>query len=123
MKFATVALALAASVGLVAAEPRQLTSTDFASTVDGEGQFIKFYAPWCGHCKRLAPTWDKLSEKFPTKVSKVDCTVERQLCQEQGIRGYPTLMFFKKGTSEGEKYQGSRDLEALEKFVGGHDEA
>jgi thioredoxin domain-containing protein 5 len=78
----------------------------------------QFYAPWCGHCKRLAPTWDKLAEKFPAKVSKVDCTVERQLCQEQGIRGYPTLLMFKKGTSEGVKYQGSRDLEALEKFVG-----
>lgn len=61
-------------------------------------------APWCGHCKRLAPTWDKLSEEYAStegvNVAKVDCTEHRPLCQAQGVRGYPTLKLFKSGADE-----------------------
>lgn len=50
---------------------------------------------WCGHCKRLAPTWDKLADEFATvdsvNVATVDCTVNRDACTSNGVRGYPTL--------------------------------
>lgn len=60
--------------------------------------FIKFFAPWCGHCKRLGPTWDELhqNQRGELNVGRVDCTTEagRPLCTHFEVRGYPTLLFF-----------------------------
>lgn len=72
-------------------------------------------APWCGHCKRLAPTWDRLGSDLgrdDVKVGKVDCTQHRTTCGGQGVRGYPTLKLFKQG-AESVKYQGARDFDSF----------
>ena len=59
--------------------------------------FVKFYAPWCGHCKGLAPTWEELGVELKTEmtVAKVDCTKEKMTCKRFGVRGYPTLILLK----------------------------
>lgn len=93
----------------------ELTEENFKEQTDGKKVMIKFYAPWCGHCKRLAPIWDEFADQANVLVGKVDCTVHKELCSKQGVQGYPTLKY-----SNGyglNKYESGRDLESLLKFV------
>eukprot|EP01026_Neomeris_dumetosa_P054794 TRINITY_DN49424_c0_g2_i1.p2 TRINITY_DN49424_c0_g2~~TRINITY_DN49424_c0_g2_i1.p2 ORF type:complete len:147 (-),score=23.21 TRINITY_DN49424_c0_g2_i1:215-655(-) len=87
---------------------------------DGKTYFIKFYAPWCGHCKQLAPTWGKLGEALASqpgiKIAHVDCTNNKDLCTKVGVKGYPTLKVFANG-EEYKAYQGSREIGALKSYI------
>jgi len=85
--------------------------------------FAKFFAPWCGHCKKLKPDWDKLADKFNYKsnalIIDVDCTDDKakSLCETQGVQGYPTLKTFSPLSPDGESYEGGRELKDLVKFT------
>ncbi|KAF8787031.1 thioredoxin domain-containing protein 5 homolog [Argiope bruennichi] len=86
--------------------------------------FVNFFAPWCGYCKRLKPVWDELAEKYNVDsnnqelvIAKVDCTVETPICADEGVSGYPSLIYYEAGQSKGTKYQGKRDLVGLEDFI------
>ena len=64
--------------------------------------FIKFYAPWCGHCKRLAPDWEKAATTLKERgssvaIAKMDCTVETVACGKNNVRGYLSLNWFENG--------------------------
>jgi len=96
----------------------------FNARIKGKNAFVKFFAPWCGHCKKMAPAWTELEGKFKdvagVEVFDVDCTSAegKEICTKAGVRGYPTLQYFgDKAAGQGEKYTGGRDLESLEKFM------
>ncbi|XP_014672021.1 PREDICTED: thioredoxin domain-containing protein 5-like [Priapulus caudatus] len=99
------------------------TAEDFTKQIWSKPHFIMFYAPWCGHCKKLAPTFDKLAESYLEKdnpevvIAKVDCTVETALCSEHDVSGYPTVKLFRPDEEEALRYKGARDLTSLQEFL------
>ena len=78
---------------------------------DNSLMLVEFYAPWCGHCKNLAPEWSKAAKKLnaensPMKLAKVDATEEKSLGSKFEIKGFPTIKFFKNGKPT--EYNGGR---------------
>ena len=73
-----------------------LTTSNFDEVVNPEPLIlVEFFAPWCGHCKALAPHYEEaataLKEKN-IKLAKVDCVEEAELCQSKGVQGYPYVI-------------------------------
>jgi len=90
-----------------------LTDSTFQNAID-EYDFVlaEFYAPWCGHCKSLAPEYAKAAEQLAdlpnVKLAKIDCTVEKDLASKYDIKGFPTLKFFSKAAGEPVAYESGR---------------
>ncbi|CAG9088229.1 unnamed protein product [Plutella xylostella] len=78
---------------------RVLELSDKFIDISGEGQwFVKFYAPWCAHCRRLEPVWAHVAQSLyssPIKVAKVDCTRFPSVGTHFKVRAYPTILFIK----------------------------
>ncbi|KAI9081020.1 hypothetical protein K1719_037000 [Acacia pycnantha] len=120
--FALVALALVSVSSVSADDVVVLTEANFDQEVGKDrGALVEFYAPWCGHCKRLAPEYEKLGSSFKKSksilIGKVDCDDQKSLCSKYGVSGYPTIQWFPKGSLEPKKYEGARTPEALAEFV------
>jgi protein disulfide-isomerase A1 len=124
--FSPVVLALLTSVvradGDESAAPSDvlsLTASTFESSVNPESLIlVEFFAPWCGHCKALAPHYEEaattLKEKN-IKLAKVDCVEEGELCQSHGVQGYPTLKVFKNGSAT--DYTGPRKADGIVSYM------
>jgi len=83
--------------------------------------FVEYYAPWCGHCKSLAPIWDELGDHFESNPNVVIAKIDYTANEVEGIniKGFPTLKFYPAGNEAVIEYEGDRELEALIKFVKG----
>lgn len=119
-------LVLAGLTAVVAAKSAviDLMPSNFDKNVIDSGipTLVEFYAPWCGHCKNLAPVYEELASslefaKNKVQIAKVDADAEKDLGRKYGVQGFPTLKFFDGKSKEPEDYSGGRDLESLQSFI------
>lgn len=104
-----------------------LVSSNFDEVVFSKDHdvLVEFYAPWCGHCKQMAPIYDQLGEKFASTesvvIAKIDATANE--LEHTKITSFPTIKFYKKGDNAVVDYNGERTLEAMASFIesGGKD--
>ncbi|CAJ1969899.1 unnamed protein product [Sphenostylis stenocarpa] len=100
-----------------------LTPENFNEVVLDEAKdvLVEFYAPWCGHCKSLAPTYEKVATAFKLEenvvIANLDADKYRDLAEKYDVSGFPTLKFFPKGNKAGEEYGGGRDLDDFVAFI------
>lgn len=81
---------------------------------------VLFYAPWCGHCKKMMPEWDSLGNNIgSTNIKKVNSDENSELVSKNGVNGFPTIMYFSNGmdNGNGEVYEGQRDATSLRNWI------
>lgn len=81
---------------------------------------VEFYAPWCGHCKSLAPEYEKAASLLKEKnsevvLAKIDATENKQMSEKFSIEGFPTLKYFDNGKDF--EYNGGRTAEEIVSWI------
>ena len=84
---------------------------------DNEVALVEFYAPWCGHCKQLAPTYEEIATELKGEIAVAKCDVDehKDLAGKYEIQGFPTIKVWKQGTWI--EHKGSRDKDSIIKEV------
>ncbi|XP_008229815.1 PREDICTED: protein disulfide isomerase-like 2-3 [Prunus mume] len=99
----------------------ELNSQNFDELVvkSKELWIVEFFAPWCGHCKKLAPEWKKAAKNLQGKVKlgHVDCDVEKSLMSRFNVQGFPTILIFGADKDTPLPYEGARTAKAIESFA------
>jgi protein disulfide isomerase family A protein 3 len=96
---------------------------NFDEIVNDESKdvLIEFYAPWCGHCKKLSPIYDELAAKLKDEseitIAKMDATAN-DVPAPYDVKGFPTIYFAPKGSKKNPKaYNGGRELDDFVKYL------
>lgn len=123
---ASAAASAAAAAEPVASSVVELTDDNFDAHVDGKRSvFVKFYAPWCGHCKKMGPAYEDLARALDDRpdilVGHVDCTQNKDLCADFEVRGYPTLKLFHTSPGDADieqtEFSGDRSAEFMKTWL------
>lgn len=101
-----------------------LTDYNFDSVVDGSHSvLVEFYAPWCGHCKSLAPEYELVAQTFNKKsgviIANLDATAATKVAKRFDVSGFPTLKWFPRGSTTPEEYNGGRSATDFIDFING----
>ena len=97
--------------------------TEHMTLPNDEPTFALFYAPWCGHCKNVLPTWKELEQKMDGKhcrVVSVNSEENPDLLEAHGIKGFPTFKWLPYGMNhpaDGEEYNGGRTMESFIEYM------
>ena len=99
-----------------------LTEATFADAVSSTPlTLVEFFAPWCGHCKALAPNYEaaaqRLKDNSEVRLAAVDCTTDKDLCGVYGVKGFPTLKLFRSTSAAPVDYSGGRSTDDIVKFM------
>jgi len=100
-----------------------LTDSSFNSIVldPTKNVLVEFYAPWCGHCKKLAPDYEKLAKIYNTEsdivIANLDATENTGSATKFGVSGYPTIKWFPKDNKGGVDYNSGRTVEEFVQFI------
>ncbi|KAJ7960317.1 protein disulfide-isomerase like 2-2-like [Quillaja saponaria] len=99
----------------------ELNSQNFDEIVlkSKELWIVEFFAPWCGHCKKLAPEWKMAANslKGKVKLGHVDCDSEKSLMSRFNVQGFPTILVFGADKDSPIPYEGARTASAIESFA------
>ncbi|EXJ70455.1 protein disulfide-isomerase A1 [Cladophialophora psammophila CBS 110553] len=119
--FASLAAISLALAGLSSASDVHDLKTDNFKEFISEHELVlaEFFAPWCGHCKALAPEYEEAATTLKEKnipLVKVDCTAEGDLCKDYGVEGYPTVKVFR-GLDNIKPYPGARKAPAIVSYM------
>ncbi|KAL5794194.1 hypothetical protein ACOSP7_002788 [Xanthoceras sorbifolium] len=99
----------------------ELNSSNFDELVlkSKELWVVEFFAPWCGHCKKLAPEWKRAANnlKGKVKLGHVDCDSEKSLMSRFNVQGFPTILVFGADKDSPIPYEGARTASAIESFA------
>lgn len=100
------------------ADVPSLTKDTFDDVIKGDLTLVKFFAPWCGHCKSMKTDYEEAAAALKGKavLAEVDATVEKELAGKYNIQGFPTLKLFAGGEMLSE-YRGSRDKDSFIKYI------
>lgn len=99
----------------------ELNSSNFDELVlkSKELWVVEFFAPWCGHCKKLAPEWKRAANnlKGKVKLGHVDCDSEKSLMSRFNVQGFPTILVFGADKDSPIPYEGARTASTIESFA------
>ncbi|EMR10335.1 protein disulfide-isomerase domain [Pneumocystis murina B123] len=108
-------------LNIIRAKVLELTPETFYSVVGKDKPaLVKFYAPWCGHCKRLEPIYDELSSLYQGKniiIARVNADIYNELGKKFEIRGFPTIKWFNAGSLDAKIYDNDRNIQSFTDFI------